>query len=54
MHLYEAQLTEKPALAVDRREIVEACFVHPGALLEMRYGNKVAGICADMPGAELA
>lgn len=42
MHLYEAQLAEKPELVVDRREIVEACFVHPGELLEMRYWNKVS------------
>lgn len=42
MHLYEAQLAEKPELVVDRREIVEACFVSPGELIEMRYRNTVS------------
>ena len=28
-------------LVVDRREIVEACFVHPGVLREMRDRDKV-------------
>ena len=41
MHLYEARVAEKPELVIDRREIVEACFVHPGELLEMRYRNRV-------------
>jgi hypothetical protein len=40
-HLYEARLTEKPELVVDRREIVEACFVHPGVLREARDRDEV-------------
>ena len=40
-YLYEARVTEKPALVVDRREIMEACFVHPGLLREMRDRDKV-------------
>jgi hypothetical protein len=28
MHLYELRLTEPPELQIDRREVVEACFVH--------------------------
>lgn len=40
-YLYEARVREKPELAVDRREIVEACFVHPGVLREMRDRDKV-------------
>jgi hypothetical protein len=41
MHLYEVRLTEKPKLRIDRREVVEACFVHPGALREARYRHRV-------------
>jgi 8-oxo-dGTP pyrophosphatase MutT (NUDIX family) len=41
MHLYELRLTEKPELLIDRREAVEACFMHPGALREARRGGKV-------------
>jgi len=41
MHLYELRLTAKPELQIDRREVVEACFVHPGALSEARYRHKV-------------
>ena len=42
MHLYEGRVAEKPELVIDRREIVEACFVHPGELIEIRYRNKVS------------
>jgi len=41
MHLYELRLTEKPELLIDRREIVEACFVHPGVLHEVRDRDKI-------------
>jgi 8-oxo-dGTP pyrophosphatase MutT (NUDIX family) len=41
MHLYELRLTEPPELQIDRREVVEACFVHPGVLREARRGGKV-------------
>jgi 8-oxo-dGTP pyrophosphatase MutT (NUDIX family) len=40
-YLYEARVTETPELVVDRREIVEACFVHPRALREMRFQDKI-------------
>ena len=42
MHLYEGRVAEKPELVIDRREIVEACFVHLGELIEIRYRNKVS------------
>jgi hypothetical protein len=38
---YEARVTEKPELVVDRREIVEARFVHLGMLREVRYRDKI-------------
>jgi len=41
MHLYELRLREKPELQIDRREVVEACFVEPGALREARYRHNV-------------
>ena len=41
MHLYELRLTEPTELQIDRREVVEACFVHPGVLREARRGGKV-------------
>ena len=41
IHIYEARVTEKPELVVDRREIVDACFVHPGVLYEMRHQNGI-------------
>ncbi len=41
MHLYELRLTEKPKLQIDRREVVEACFMHPDGLREARRGGKV-------------
>jgi len=41
MHLYELRLTEKPELQIDRREVVEARFMHPGGLREARRGGKV-------------
>ena len=41
MHLYELRLTEKPELQIDRREVVEACFMHPGGLREARRGGNV-------------
>jgi 8-oxo-dGTP pyrophosphatase MutT (NUDIX family) len=41
MHLYELRLTEPPELQIDRREVVEACFMHPGGLREARRGGKV-------------
>jgi 8-oxo-dGTP pyrophosphatase MutT (NUDIX family) len=41
MHLYEARVTKQPELLIDRREVIEACFVHPGALRESRYRDKV-------------
>jgi hypothetical protein len=40
-YLYETRVTEKPELVVDRREIVEACFVHPGVLHEVRDQDEV-------------
>jgi 8-oxo-dGTP pyrophosphatase MutT (NUDIX family) len=40
-YLYETRVTEKPELVVDRREIVEACFVHPGVLHEVRDQDKI-------------
>jgi hypothetical protein len=40
-YLYEARVTEKPKLVVDHREVVEARFVHPGMLCEVRYRDKV-------------
>ncbi len=40
-YLYETRVTEKPELVVDRREIVEARFVHPGVLHEVRDRDKV-------------
>ena len=41
MHLYELRLTKKPELLIDRREVVEACFVHPSALRETRHRDKI-------------
>jgi 8-oxo-dGTP pyrophosphatase MutT (NUDIX family) len=41
MHLYELRLTEPPKLQIDRREVVEACFMHPDGLREARRGGKV-------------
>ena len=41
MHLYELRLTEKPELQIDRREVVEAYFVQPGALREARHRHKI-------------
>ena len=38
-HLYEARVEAMPELAIDRREITEACFVRPALLYEMRYRN---------------
>jgi hypothetical protein len=40
-YLYEARVTERPKLVVDRREIVEACFVRPSMLREVRDRDKV-------------
>jgi 8-oxo-dGTP diphosphatase len=40
-YLYEMRVTAKPELVVDRREIVEACFVHPGLLRELHYRDMV-------------
>ena len=40
-YLYETRVTEKPELVIDRREIVEASFVHPGMLREVRDRDKV-------------
>ena len=41
MHLYEVRLTKTPELLIDRREVVEACFVHPSALRETRHRDKI-------------
>ena len=41
MHLYEVRMTEKPELLIDGREVIEACFVHPGALRETRHRHGV-------------
>ncbi len=40
-YLYEVRVTEKPELVVDRREIVEACFVPPRVLREMRFQDDI-------------
>jgi len=41
LYLYEASVGAMPELVIDRREIVEARFVSPILLQEMRHRNKV-------------
>jgi ADP-ribose pyrophosphatase YjhB (NUDIX family) len=41
LYLYEARVGAMPELVIDRREIVEARFVSPILLQEMRHRNKV-------------
>ena len=53
-YLYETRVTEKPELVVDRREIVEACFVHPGVLREVRDRDKVGDYVRHHAGVDSA
>ena len=41
LYLYEARVEAMPELVIDRREIIEARFVSPILLQEMRHWNKV-------------
>jgi ADP-ribose pyrophosphatase YjhB (NUDIX family) len=41
VYLYEATVEAMPELSIDRREIIEARFVRPTMLDEMRYRTKV-------------
>jgi 8-oxo-dGTP diphosphatase len=41
VYFYEARIEAMPRLVVDRREIIEAGFVPPAMLHEIRYRNKI-------------
>jgi 8-oxo-dGTP diphosphatase len=41
IHLYETRVEVKPDLVIDRREIVEAHFVHPIQLHEAHFRNRI-------------
>jgi 8-oxo-dGTP pyrophosphatase MutT (NUDIX family) len=53
MYLYEVRLTDQPELVIDRREIVEARFVHPSVLSEARYRHKVGEYLRRQAGVRL-